>query len=138
MISFQPIPLSFFLYSPFKLYFILSYLIFVVYQMAFLLFILTTRVSVKQNFACIFVRILQTISQKKNSAKTIDFVSATTNCSKKLINFSALRAQHQFDYIYYIIINNFPSVFFSYIFAAPPKKKISHLFIHKIFAFFSI
>ena len=45
---------------------------------------------------------------KKKFAKTINFVAATI---KKLVEFSALRAEHQ--KFYYIIINNFSDIFFA-------------------------
>ena len=67
---------------------------------------------------------------------------ATINSSKKLVEFSALRAKHH--KFYYIIINNFSSVFFrertefekSEIFADNPSPKICSktLFRHKRFS----
>ena len=58
---------------------------------------------------------------KTNSAKTISILVATINCEIKLMEFSAYRVEQ--EKFYYIIINNFSSVFFRNILAFPPPPK---------------
>ena len=71
---------------------------------------------------------------KKNPAKT--YSCNNIIAQKKLVEFSALRAQHQ--KFYYIIINNFSSVFFSQNFRfPPPSPQMSHLFLSRNFRLFS-
>ena len=85
------------------------------------------------NKFCFFAKVIK--CKKKNSAENICDVTVIFNCAKKLMKFSALRAQHW--KFFYIIINNFSVVLFFEKFSSFfceilwKKWKFSHFLEHR-------